>query len=408
MPEAGGLEILRHIRKAHADIETIIVTSSSEIADAVEAMRSGAFDYVTKPVKVNELIECIQRAVRTSQLARENRQLRHAISLPSADVPFIGRSPACKRVLDAVGKLAALDSTVLITGESGVGKGLVARLIHNSGPLAAKPFVTVSCTALPRELVEAELFGHEKGAFTGAHERRPGRLEIADGGTLFMDEVGDMPLESQPKLLTFLQDRAFQRIGSNKTISVRVRIIAATNQHLKTMCQERRFREDLYFRLNVLPVEIPPLRERRDDILAIAEYLLSRLNQRRGGKPFVLGDDAVDAMLRYSWPGNVRELDNVLQRVTAFCDSPRIGRDDLPRELLEIGPTPGPAGETAAPASLASVPLREVEKMAILQTLEACRGNRAEAARRLGISKKGIYIKMRRLGLAASSELTLV
>ena len=197
----------------------IIVTSSSEIADAVEAMRSGAFDYVTKPVKVDELIECVQRAVRTSQL-----DAREPAAAPG-DQPAL--APRCRssadrrcarRMIDAVGKLAALDSTVLITGESGVGKGLVARLIHNSGPLAARPFVTVSCTALPRELVEAELFGHEKGAFTGAHERRPGRLEIADGGTLFLDEVGDMPLESQPKLLTFLQDRAFQRIGSNKTI----------------------------------------------------------------------------------------------------------------------------------------------------------------------------------------------
>jgi len=407
MPEAGGLEILRHIRKSYADIETIIVTSSSEIADAVEAMRSGAFDYVSKPVKVDELVECVQRAVRTSQLTRENKQLRQAISLPCTEVPFIGRSPICGRILDSVRKLASLDSTVLITGESGVGKGLVARLLHNSGQFAAKPFVTVSCTALPRELVEAELFGHEKGAFTGAHERRPGRLEIADGGSLFMDEVGDMPLESQPKLLTFLQDRSFQRIGSNKTISVRVRIIAATNQHLKTMCQERRFREDLYFRLNVLPLEIPPLRERRDDILAIADFLLSRLNQRRGGKPFVLADDAIDAMMRYDWPGNVRELDNVLQRVTAFCDSPRITRDDLPRELLEVSTIPTVVNGVAVPASLASVPLREVEKMAILQTLEACRGNRAEAARRLGISKKGIYIKMRRLGLSPATELTL-
>ena len=404
MPEAGGLDILRHLRKNYPDVQSIIVTSSSEISDAVEAMKNGAFDYITKPVNVTELVECVQRALHTSQLERENRQLRQAISLPLQDVPFVGVSDASKKILQAARKLASLDSTVLITGESGVGKGLLARLIHKSGPLASKPFITVSCTALPRELVEAELFGHEKGAFTGAHDRRPGRLEIADGGTLFLDEVGDMPLESQPKLLTFLQDRVFQRIGSNKTISVQVRIIAATNQSLKLMCQERRFREDLYFRLNVLPLEIPPLRERPEDILPIVEHFLSGISARRA-KPFVLAASAAAALERYAWPGNVREVDNVIQRVTAFCPGNRITPDDLPREVLEglspFGSTHD--DEKSAPTSLAGIPLREVEKMAIIQTLEVCRGNRAEAARRLGISKKGIYIKMRRLGLSPAA-----
>jgi DNA-binding NtrC family response regulator len=255
----------------------------------------------------------------------------------------------------------------------------------------------VSCTSLPRELVEAELFGHEKGAFTGAHERRPGRLEIADGGSLFLDEVGDMPLESQPKLLTFLQDRAFQRIGSNKTLAVDVRVIAATNQNLKAMCGERRFREDLYFRLNVLPIEIPPLRDRPEDILPIADYLLGRITQRRGSKPFELADEARRTLVAYHWPGNVRELDNVLQRTTAFSASTVIARDDLPAEILDAS---GAAPVDEERASLAGLPLRDVERIAILDTLAACGGNRAEAARRLGISKKGIYIKMKRLGLS--------
>jgi DNA-binding NtrC family response regulator len=401
MPEPGGIATLRHIRKSYPDTEAIIVTGSAEVGDAVEAMKSGAFDYVTKPVNVDELVECVQRAVRTVNLARENRQLRQAISAPWTEMPFIGRSAAAARIVETVNKIAGLESTVLLTGESGVGKGLVARMIHNAGPRAQRPFVTVSCTALPRELVEAELFGHEKGAFTGAHERRPGRLEIADGGSLFLDEVGDMPLESQPKLLTFLQDRSFQRIGSNKTISVQVRIIAATNQNLKEMCQERRFREDLYFRLNVLPIQIPPLRDRPEDILAIADSMLARMAQRAGLRPFVLTDEAERALLRYSWPGNVRELDNVLQRTTAFCESNRIGREDLPHEILEE-PVQAAA---AAPeqASLAGMPLRDIEKMAIVQTLHACNGNRAEAARRLGISKKGIYIKMKRLGLSGEA-----
>jgi DNA-binding NtrC family response regulator len=399
MPEPGGLACLQHIRRAHADIEPIIVTSSSEVSDAVQAMKHGAFDYVTKPVNVDELVEAVRRAVRTAGLARENRQLRQAVAQPWADVPFIGSTRTAARVLEAVQKLAPLDSTVLITGESGVGKGLVARMLHNSSPRAPRPFVTVSCTSLPRELVESELFGHEKGAFTGAHDRRPGRLEIADGGSAFLDEVGDMPLESQPKLLTFLQDRVFQRLGSNKTISVQVRIIAATNQNLKQMCQERRFREDLYFRLNVLPIEIPPLRQRKEDILSISRYFLDRIAQRRGCPPFELADDAERALLAYHWPGNVRELDNVMQRTTAFSPGSRIRRDDLPAELWESGPAP--AADTK---SLADLPLRDVEKMAIVQTLMSCRGNRAEAARRLGISKKGIYIKMRRLGLAEQPQ----
>jgi transcriptional regulator with GAF, ATPase, and Fis domain len=312
-------------------------------------------------------------------------------------VPFIGQSAAARRVGEIINRIAALDSTVLLTGESGVGKGLVARLIHASSPRAARPLVTVSCTSLPRELVEAELFGHEKGAFTGAHERRPGRLEIADGGSLFLDEVGDMPLESQPKLLTFLQDRAFQRIGSNKTLAVDVRVIAATNQNLKAMCGERRFREDLYFRLNVLPIEIPPLRDRPEDILPIADYLLGRITQRRGSKPFELADEARRTLVAYHWPGNVRELDNVLQRTTAFSASTVIARDDLPAEILDAS---GAAPVDEERASLAGLPLRDVERIAILDTLAACGGNRAEAARRLGISKKGIYIKMKRLGLS--------
>jgi two-component system response regulator HydG len=401
MPDPGGLACLRHIRKSYPDIESIIVTGSGDIADAVQAMKNGAFDYVTKPVDVDELVETTHRAIRTVQLTRENRLLRQAIGLPAAEVPFIGQSVAARRVSEIVNRVAALESTVLLTGESGVGKGLVARLIHHSSPRAAKPLVTVGCTSLPRELVEAELFGHEKGAFTGAHERRPGRLEIADGGSLFLDEVGDMPLESQPKLLNVLQDRAFQRIGSNKTISVDVRVIAATNQDLKSMCRERRFREDLYFRLNVLPIEIPPLRDRSEDVLPIAEYLLGRIAQRRNSKAFDLTDDARKALTAYRWPGNVRELDNVLQRTTAFSAGTLIGRDDLPPEIFEAGDAEADAERDRT--SLAGLPLRDVERLAILDTLSACGGNRAEAARRLGISKKGIYIKMKRLGLSSTT-----
>ena len=397
MPDLGGLECIRRMRHSHPDVEPIVVTASSAVSDAVEAMKCGAFDYITKPVDVDELVEAVRRASRTAELAEENRQLKEAIGLPYAETPFIGTSAAARRVIKMAERIATLDGTVLITGESGVGKGLVARMIHNAGARGARPFVTVSCTALPRELVEAELFGHEKGAFTGAYERRPGRLEIADGGSLFLDEVGDMPLDLQPKLLSFLQERAFQRIGSNTTITVRVRIIAATHQDLRALCAERRFREDLFFRLNVLPIEIPPLRRRRDDILAIAEHLLGRIGSRTAkGDPFTLADDAQQALLAYEWPGNVRELENVIQRTTAFSGGSTITAADLPSEI-----TGAPGSPHHAHESLAGMPLRDVERLAILQTLDACRGNRAEAARRLGISKKGIYLKMKRLGLSA-------
>ncbi len=397
MPDLSGIECIRRMRRTHPDVEPIVVTASSDIGDAVEAMKCGAFDYITKPVNVDELIESVRRASRTAELTQENRQLKDAISLPYAETPFIGTSASTNRVMDMARKIGTLEGTVLISGESGVGKGLVARVIHNGGPQGTRPFVTVSCTALPRELVEAELFGHEKGAFTGAHERRPGRLEIADGGSLFLDEVGDMPLDLQPKLLTFLQERSFQRIGSNKTISVKVRVLAATHQDLKTLCQDKRFREDLYFRLNVLPIEIPPLRHRREDILAIASHLLARIGTRApNGEPYALDEDAQEAMLAYDWPGNVRELENVIQRTTAFCAGATIARADLPSEL-----TGAASGSANHHESLAGMPLRDVERLAILQTLDSCSGNRAEAARRLGISKKGIYLKMKRLGLSA-------
>ena len=281
MPEPDGIQCLDYIKKEQPDTECIMVTASVDIGSAVQAMKGGAFDYLTKPINVDELVALVHRASNASSLRRENRQLRQAISLPRPRTAFVGQSPAAQQVLDLIQKVAELDSTVLITGESGVGKGLVARMIHDSGPRRDFPLVTVSCTALPRELVEAELFGHEKGAFTGAHEKRPGKVEMADKGTLFLDEVGDMPLDLQPKLLTVLQDRVFQRIGSNKNISVDVRVLAATHRNLEELCQEQRFREDLYFRLDVLPIHIAPLRERPEDIQLLVDHLLGEISNRR-------------------------------------------------------------------------------------------------------------------------------
>ncbi len=395
MPEPSGIACLKHLQKHFPDIQTIICTGSSEVSDAVTAMKHGAFEYLTKPVNPDELVELVNRAAETSLLIQENRQLRHALGTPNVRASLIGSSPATRTLLRNAEKIAPLESTVMLTGESGVGKGLLARIIHRMSRRQNGPFVTVSCTALPRDLVEAELFGHEKGAFTGAHEKRPGRVEMAAGGTLFLDEVGDMPIDLQPKLLTFLQDRAFQRIGGNRTISVDLRVIAATHQDLKTMCAEKRFREDLYFRLNVLPIAIPPLRERREDIADLTQFLLAAIADRRAVRPHVVDNAAMELLTRYSWPGNVRELENVLERATAFCEGDRVGVADLPPELHQADHAP-----PRATASLGGMKLEEIEKIALVQTLDLCQGNKSKAARYLGISEKSVYNKMKRLGLS--------
>ena len=369
MPELDGLQCLEYIRRRHPGIECIMVTASGDVTDAVSAMKMGAFEYLTKPVNPEELLALVERVSASARITAENRELREAIGLPASQPQLVGHSPPTQELLRLIDRVTHLDSTVLITGESGVGKGLVARIIHHQGPRSSAPLVTVSCTALSRDLVEAELFGHEKGAFTGAHSRRMGKVEAAHQGTLFLDEVGDIPLELQPKLLTVLQDRAFQRIGSAKTFPVDVRIIAATHQDLASLCEEKRFRNDLYFRLNVLPIHIPPLRARREDVKPLAEHILEKISSRRGEEPFRLSPDALQALSSYPWPGNVRELENVLERTVAFCDRPDIAPQDLPREILA-----GASDDSHGLQGLAGVTLEEVERQAIAQTLETVRG----------------------------------
>ena len=394
MPGATGLDCLRHIREHYRDTPVIMVSGKGGIQDAVAAMKQGALDYISKPFDRDELIARVNQANWTAQLARDNRSLREAVNLAATSCDFVARTPIAAQLLRQVAKVAMLDSTVLMTGESGTGKTTVARLIHQSGPRAAGPFVTVNCASLPRDLVEAELFGHAKGAFTGAVNDRPGRTEIADGGTLFLDEIGDLSLELQPKLLTFLQDRTFQRIGSNKVYTVDVRLMAATHQDLAAMCQERRFREDLYFRLNVIALHMPALRERTADIPELAQQILNRIFRRRGQPPLVCDPAAVEALLRHPWRGNVRELENILERASAFCEGEVIRVEDL------LFPSSRPSGSSPAPPppppTLAGKTLDEVEQQAILDTLVACGGNKAEAARRLRISEKSIYNKMKR------------
>lgn len=397
MPGLSGMQCLERIRQEFPDVPVIMISQFGEVRDAVAAMKRGAFEYITKPVDGDELIARVQHAMKASGLEKENRQLRQAVSSPTPLASYIGVAEKTKTLLEQVRKVARLDSTVLITGESGTGKTTLARLIHQSGNRKDGPLVLVSCASLPADLVEAELFGHVRGAFTGAVGDRPGRAEMAHGGTLFLDEIGDLPLELQPKLLNFLQDRTVQRIGDTKVREVDVRVIAATHQDLARKCREKSFREDLFFRLNVLPLEVPALRNRREDIPELVAAVLTRIAKKIGTSNLEVTAEAQKALHDYSWPGNVRELENVLERASAFCNDNTIGIDDLNLGSLE---SDKPASSTA---SLAGRTLADIEKQAILDTLEACQGNKKAAAKLLGIDEKSIYNKMKRLGITYSA-----
>lgn len=397
MPEVSGFECIAHSQKHFPETQVIVITASGDVNDAVEAMKLGASEYISKPFHPEELVLQVQQAVKASQEARDHRGLKAVVarSLPTSE--FATKSSAMKQMAKKIGKVAKLDSTVLITGESGTGKSTVARMIHQQGLRPGGPFVAVNCASLPRDLIEAELFGHAKGAFTGAVGDRPGRVEIANGGTLFLDEIGDLPLELQPKLLTFLQDRIIQRIGSNNEIAVDVRLIAATHQNLAEMCTQKRFRQDLFYRVNVLSLEIPAVKDRHADIPDLACSILERISDRRGTPTPKLDDSAIEKLQQYSWPGNIREMENVLESATAFCEGDSIAADDL---SLAGEVANANVAEASMGPQLAGMSLAEVEKLAIQRTLDFCEWNKAKTARVLGISEKTIYNKMRRHGIS--------
>jgi DNA-binding NtrC family response regulator len=413
MPYLNGMGVLEQFRQRWPEVPVIIISAMGEIQDAVEAMKKGAFDYVTKPFDMDALVASVTRARQMAEALGENRTLRQTLSAPaSPNRPYVGRSRAALELARALEKIAPLPSSVLLTGESGVGKTMVARLLHQGSPRAGSSFVSVSCPALPRELIEAELFGHERGAFTGANQKRVGRMEMADGGTLFLDEIGDPPLSLQPKLLNVIQDREIIRLGSSQPKAVDFRLITATNLELDDKISAGEFREDLFYRLNVISLHIPALRERQEDIPDLASHLLERIAKSRGGQRHYLGAEAAQLLCAHAWPGNVRELENVLERATAFAAHEELSALDLPNlgprraasrrptGLATPGPVPGAPPATAADLPLAGFSLEDLEREALLQTLQKCGGNKALAARQLGVTERSIYNKLARIAPA--------
>lgn len=395
IPNSDGFSILSFIKENYPDSAVIIISGKSSHDEIVKVMRLGAFWFLDKPYDSYELLNLITIANEFFQLKRSNKKLQQLLNIPNVPLNLAAKSPAMRQVLAKINKIAGLDSTVFISGSSGTGKTTIARLIHQSGPRKDMPFICLSCASIPRDLLEAELFGHEKGAYTGAGHSRPGCIEMANGGTLFLDEIGELPLELQPKLLSFLQDRQVRRIGSNKVINFDVRVIAATNRNLAEMCRDRLFREDLYFRINVLSIELPDLKERREDIPDIARMCLERIAKSRSEAVRQISNEALTLISDYSWPGNVRELENVLERATAFSESPILGLESMASLIKNQN---FKQNETTI-VDLTGLSLEEIERKAIRSALQLCQGHRARAAELLGISTKSIYNKANKYGL---------
>lgn len=391
MPVIDGMEALAKIKKLNPAIAVIIMTAYGSIDSAVEALKSGAEDYLTKPLDMDELIFKVKKALRYRQLEEENVLQKERLGTRFAFSRIIGTSPSIRKLFETLSMVAPTEATILLLGESGTGKELVANAIHQNSPRRERPYVKVNCAALPETLLESELFGHEKGAFTGAIEKKKGRFERADGGTIFLDEIGEMSLPTQTKILRVLQEREFEAVGGTKSIKVDVRVIAATNKQLEQEVSKGRFREDLYYRINVVPITIPPLRERKEDIPLLAEHFLriyGEKNKRaiRGFAPAVM-----QAFIHHTWPGNVRELENIVERMVIMSRGDAIALDDLPPALANLQQE---EGKTPSPTSL-----RDVERETIVKTLHQTKGNRTKTAAILGITRKTLQNKIKEYGI---------
>jgi DNA-binding NtrC family response regulator len=381
MPHMNGLELLAEVRRRSRGIPVIVLTAHGTIGSAVEALKRGAFDFLTKPFEPDEIRQVVTKAIATRKL-EEAEIFAEADEDP--DQLLLGQSPALCAVKQVIERVSPTMATVLISGESGTGKELVARSLHLHSERSEQPFVKVNCAAIPEGLIESELFGHEKGAFTGASTRKPGRFELADGGSLFLDEIGDMPLSAQPKLLRAIQEGRFYRVGGTHTISVDVRIIAATNRDLHEEVRTGRFREDLFYRLNVVPIALPPLRQRREDIPALVEFFLRRFEQQPGRDVCAISAGALATLASHDWPGNIRELENAIERATLLCDGPTLEIEDLPAEITS--PCAAPADSPAPLKERVRSATQKIEREAIAEALAATGGNVTQAAEQLGTS----------------------
>jgi len=415
MPDMSGLDVLARVREADDPVSVIVITAQNTMTNAIEAMKRGAFNYLTKPFDLEEVRALVDRAREMHELTRTVERMRsEAGGRYEPGLTLIGTGPAMQEIFKTIGRVATSDATVLIEGESGTGKELIARAIHAHSPRWSGPFVALNCSAIPRDLLESELFGHERGAFTGASERRVGRFETAAGGTLFLDEIGDMPIELQVKLLRVLQEREFSRLGGTQVIKADVRIIAATNQSLERAVREQRFREDLFFRLKVVPIAVPPLRERRGDIPALIRHFLQKINAEMGTDITGVAPDAEEILIRHPWPGNVRELENCLLRAAVLAPGRTLTAADLALSS-EAAPPPlaGSLADTLrnAVANLVNDPNRPgrdlhaavvaaVERPLIELVLEQTGGNQLRAAELLGINRNTLRKKITALGIA--------
>ena len=391
MPEMSGLELLEASKRLSPDLEVIVMTAYATVQTAVTAMKQGAGDYLAKPFDKDELLVTVSKTLERAALRRENAELRQLVSAATSLGNIIGQCEGMNAVFQRVERATRTSSTVLIQGESGTGKELVARHIHFQGPRQKKSFVVVNCAAIPDNLVESELFGHEKGAFTGADASRQGKFEVAHEGTLFLDEIGDMKLEAQAKLLRVLQDGVGERVGSNKTYEVDARVIAATNQDLKRLVQDGAFREDLYYRLDVLPVQLPPLRERIEDLPLLVSHFREKLAKKLGLTPPSLAPDVLDAFRRYRWPGNVRELEHTLEQLFVLAPGETVTMADLPEKLREFEPV---TGDFALPGG--GLVLEDLEQDLIRQALQRSGGRIKEAAELLGLTYKTLQYRLKK------------
>ncbi len=400
LPDKSGLDILQNVHKVSPGTEVIVVTGHASAQTAVRAMKEGAFDYITKPIDFDELKIVVSKALEKQKLLSENMYLRRQLQGRFEFSNIIGTSPVMNLLFERMNRIVKSDSSVLVSGESGTGKELVARALHYNGPRKDRPFIAVNCSAIPEALLESELFGHMRGAFTGAVKDKPGKFEAANHGTIFLDEIGTLPLHLQVKLLRVLQEHEIERVGSNKTVKLHVRVISATNSDLENMVKRGEFREDLYYRLNVIPLHLPPLRERQQDIMHLTSFFLEKQCRLMGRAPCSISKQALEALEQYSWPGNVRELENLIERMIVLTDAAVITVEDIPAKIIGEKRS-GEALSVTMPSQGVDLvaTVSRIEQSLISQALESAGGVKARAAALLGINRTTLVEKIKRLNM---------